>query len=72
MHVLLYLTTKKLISIIQWKPGSRNLIIKAKKTHGFNSCIVISVTPLDMPSIKKATVRILFKYTVVIIDKLKS
>ena len=26
---------------------------KAKKTHGFNSCLVISVYPLDIPSIKK-------------------
>ena len=25
------------------------------KAHGFNSCIVISVYPLDTPSIKKAT-----------------
>ena len=29
--------------------------LKAKKTHGFNSCIVISVYPLDILSIKKAT-----------------
>ena len=27
----------------------------AKQTHGFNSCIVIIVYPLDIPSIKKAT-----------------
>ena len=26
-----------------------------KKTHGFNSCIVISVYPLDISLIKKAT-----------------
>ena len=32
-----------------------SLTLKAKKTHGFNSCIVISVYPLDIPSIKKAT-----------------
>ena len=25
--------------------------LKAKKTHGFNSCIVISIYPLDIPSI---------------------
>ena len=30
-------------------------LLKAKKTNGFNSCIVISVFPLDIPSIKKAT-----------------
>ena len=30
-------------------------MLKAKKTHGFNSCIVISVYPLDIPSIKKPT-----------------
>ena len=29
--------------------------LKAKKTHGFNSCIVISVYPLDILSIEKAT-----------------
>ena len=29
--------------------------LKAKKTHGFNSCFVISVYPLDILSIKKAT-----------------
>ena len=28
---------------------------KTKKTHGFKSCIMISVYPLDKPSIKKAT-----------------
>ena len=32
-----------------------NVILKAKKTHGFNSCIVISVYSLDILSIKKAT-----------------
>ena len=30
-------------------------LLKAKKTHGFNSCFVISVYPLDILSIKKAT-----------------
>ena len=30
-------------------------MLKAKKTHGFNSCFVISVYPLDILSIKKAT-----------------
>ena len=30
--------------------------LKAKKTYGFNSRIVISVYPLDKPSIKKGTV----------------
>ena len=29
--------------------------LKAKKTHDFKSCIVVSVYPLDIPSIKKAT-----------------
>ena len=29
-----------------------NRILKAKKTHGFKSCIVISVYPLDILSIK--------------------
>ena len=29
--------------------------LKAKKTHGFNSCFVIGVYPLDILSIKKAT-----------------
>ena len=29
--------------------------IKAKKTYCFNSCIMISVYPLDIPPIKKAT-----------------
>ena len=28
--------------------------LKAKKTHGFNSCIVMSVYPLDILSMKKA------------------
>ena len=40
-------------------------MLKAKKTHGFNSCIVISVYPLDIPPIKKAM-------NIVIIDKLTS
>ena len=39
--------------------------LKAKKTHGFNSCIVISVYPLDKPSVKKLQ-------NIVIIDKLTS
>ena len=30
-------------------------MLKAKKTHGFNSCIVISVYPLGIPSITKVT-----------------
>ena len=38
---------------------------KANKTHGFNSCIVISVYPLDIPSFKKLQ-------NIVIIDKLTS
>ena len=29
--------------------------LKAKKTHGFNSCIMISVYPLAILSIKKGT-----------------
>ena len=29
--------------------------LKAKTTHGFYSCIVISVYPLDIPSIRKGT-----------------
>ena len=29
--------------------------LKAKKTHGFKSCIVISIYSLDILSIKKAT-----------------
>ena len=29
--------------------------LKVKKTHGFNSCIVISLYPLDILPIKKAT-----------------
>ena len=28
-------------------------LLKAKNTHGFNSCIVISVYPLDIPLIQK-------------------
>ena len=40
-------------------------LLKAKKTHGFNSCIVISVFPLDKPSIKKVQ-------NMVMIDKLTS
>ena len=31
------------------------ILVKAKKTHGFNLCIVISVYPLVILSIKKAT-----------------
>ena len=31
------------------------LNLKAKETHGFNSCVVIRVYPLDIPSIKEAT-----------------
>ena len=30
-------------------------LLKAKKTHGFNSCIVIRVYILDILSIEKAT-----------------
>ena len=30
-------------------------MLKAKKTHGFNSCVVISVYPLDKSYIKKVT-----------------
>ena len=30
-------------------------VLKAKKTHGFYSCIVISIYPFDIPSIKKGT-----------------
>ena len=33
----------------------KTIASKAKKTHGFNSCIVISVYPLDIQSIKKYT-----------------
>ena len=29
--------------------------LKAKKTHGFNPCIMIRVYPLDISSIKKYT-----------------
>ena len=39
--------------------------LKAKKTHGFNSCIVISVYQLDIPSIEKVQ-------NISIIDKLTS
>ena len=28
------------------------ITLKTKKTHGFNSCVVISEYPLDIPSIK--------------------
>ena len=31
-----------------WALGVLGLTLKAKKTHGFNSCIVISVYPLDI------------------------
>ena len=41
------------------------LWLKAKKTHGFNSCIEVSAYPLDIPLMKK-----LQNY--VIIDKLTS
>ena len=30
-------------------------ILNAKKTHGFKSCIVISLYQLDIPSINKST-----------------
>ena len=44
---------------MKWGGGEAQNIclftLKAKKTHGFNSCIVISVYPLDILSIKKAT-----------------
>ena len=30
------------------------MILKAKKTHGFSSCIVMNVYPFDILSIKKA------------------
>ena len=43
----------------------RTLAIKAKKTHGYNSCIVISVYPLGIPSIKKVQ-------NIVTIDKFTS
>ena len=33
----------------------KSKFLKAKKIHGFNSCITISVYPLDIPSIKKGT-----------------
>ena len=29
--------------------------LKAKKIHGFNSCIVIRVQPIDIPWMKKGT-----------------
>ena len=34
--------------------------LKAKKTHGFKSGIMISIYPLDKPSIKKATEQAFF------------
>ena len=40
-----YVYDEQLIKVIQ------SVILKAKKTHGFNSCIVISVHPLDILSI---------------------
>ena len=33
----------------------KSKFLKAKKIHGFNLCITISVYPLDIPSIKKGT-----------------
>ena len=33
----------------------RTLALKAKITHGCNSCIEINVYPLDIPLIKKPT-----------------
>ena len=35
--------------------ASKSPLLKANKTHGFNSCIVISVYPLNILSIKKGT-----------------
>ena len=45
--------------IIQWD------MLKAKKTHGFKSCIVISIYELDIPSIRKKKL-----HNIMIIDKL--
>ena len=44
---------KTIIRVGVWQCSQT--VLKAKKTHGFNSCIVISVYPLDIQSIKKAT-----------------
>ena len=33
-----------------------DIVVKAKKTHGFNSCIVISLYQLQISSIKRATI----------------
>ena len=41
------------IIIINYRPNV--CLLKAKKINGFNSCIVISAYPLDIPSIKKAS-----------------
>ena len=37
------------------KEAKKQKNLKARKTHGFNSCFVISVYPLDILSIEKAT-----------------
>ena len=37
------------------QPLFLNSWTNAKETHGFNSCIVMNVYPLDIPSIKIAT-----------------
>ena len=59
-----YLVTGQ-VKILMYLPGGQVKIfrfflpltcpLKAKKTHGFNSCIIKSVYPLDILSIKKAT-----------------
>ena len=44
-----------------WTPDRRMAVhyvtaaLRKLHTHGFNSCIVISVYPLNIPSIKKGT-----------------
>ena len=49
----LALNTRTVLAVVP--PQGCEAILKAKKTHGFKSCIVISVYILDILSIEKAT-----------------
>ena len=53
---------KKSYEVLIKSKHEHSAIVKANKTHGFTSCIVINVYPLDIPSFKKLQ-------NIVIIDK---
>ena len=42
------------ITISRQEKGKSTSVLKEKKTHGFSSCIVINICPLQILSMKKA------------------